>query len=205
MRSLATLSGPGDDPDPAAAADPSSRATFPGNEATSGPGSPWLGGQLAGDAIALRAVPDAIGPYRILALLGEGGMGVVYRAQQTGLLRRDVALKIVKRGIDTDRVVDRFERERRVLARLDHPNIARVFDAGATDDGRPYFVMELVPRRSRSRPTATRTASTSTRGWRCSSTSARRSATPTRAASSTATSSRRTCSSRRSTAGRCRR
>ena len=89
-------------------------------------------------------VPDAIRPYRILALLGEGGMGVVYRARQTGLLRRDVALKIVKRGIDTDRVVDRFERERRVLARLDHPNIARVFEAGATGDGRPYFVMELV-------------------------------------------------------------
>jgi eukaryotic-like serine/threonine-protein kinase len=114
-------------------------------EPTSAPGSPWLGVADADPTpLPTGLVPETIGSYRILALLGEGGMGVVYRAEQTGLLRRDVALKIVKRGIDTDRVVERFERERRVLARLDHPNIARVFDAGATDDGRPYFVMELV-------------------------------------------------------------
>jgi serine/threonine protein kinase len=111
---------------------------------TEAPASPWLGAAADPTPLPPRPAPDTIGPYRILDLLGEGGMGVVYRAQQTGLLRRDVALKIVKRGIDTDRVVGRFERERRVLARLDHPNIARVFDAGATDDGRPYFVMEMV-------------------------------------------------------------
>jgi len=115
---------------------------------TSAPGSPWLGERREDrrDETPLPAGPRpvAIGPYRILDLLGEGGMGVVYRAQQLEPLRREVALKVVKRGIDTDRVVRRFERERRALARLDHPHIARVIDAGATDDGRPYFVMELV-------------------------------------------------------------
>jgi serine/threonine protein kinase len=155
VRNLSTLPVPDTDPDVAAVPAPARTAlvtVLTAGEATSAPGSPWLGAAdgVATDAEADAAplpsgpVPEAIGPYRILALLGEGGMGVVYRAQQTGLLRRDVALKIVKRGIDTDRVVERFERERRVLARLDHPNIARVFDAGATDDGRPYFVMELV-------------------------------------------------------------
>ena len=113
--------------------------------ATSPSDSPWRGSG-PGDATPLppEPPPAAIGPYTILGILGEGGMGVVYRAQQTEPLRRDVAIKIVKRGIDTDRVVGRFERERRALARLDHPHIARVIDAGATDDGRPYFVMELV-------------------------------------------------------------
>jgi len=115
---------------------------------TSAPGSPWLGERRKDrrDETPLPAGPRpvAIGPYRILDLLGEGGMGVVYRAQQLEPLRREVALKVVKRGIDTDRVVRRVERERRALARLDPPHIARVIDAGATDDGRPYFVMELV-------------------------------------------------------------
>ena len=85
-----------------------------------------------------------IGPYRILEVLGEGGMGVVYSARQDEPVRRDVALKIIKPGMDTKEVVARFEAERQALAVMDHPNIARVFDGGATESGRPYFVMELV-------------------------------------------------------------
>jgi serine/threonine protein kinase/tetratricopeptide (TPR) repeat protein len=114
--------------------------------ATSPSDSPWRSSDAGDGATPLPPAPppSTIGPYTILELLGEGGMGMVYRAQQTEPLRRDVAIKIVKRGIDTDRVVGRFTRERRALARLDHPNIARVLDAGATPDGRPYFVMELV-------------------------------------------------------------
>jgi eukaryotic-like serine/threonine-protein kinase len=85
-----------------------------------------------------------IGPYRLLDLLGEGGMGEVWLAEQTEPVHRRVALKLIKRGMDTDQVVARFEAERQALAVMDHPGIARVFDAGATEDGRPYFVMELV-------------------------------------------------------------
>ena len=86
-----------------------------------------------------------IGPYRILETLGEGGMGVVYLADQAAPLQRRVALKLIKLGMDTREVVARFEAERQALALMDHPNIASVFDAGTTEDGRPYFVMEYVP------------------------------------------------------------
>jgi WD40 repeat protein/serine/threonine protein kinase len=85
-----------------------------------------------------------IGPYKVVEQIGEGGMGVVYRADQTGPVRRTVALKIIKPGMDTKQVIARFEAERQALALMDHPNIARVLDAGATEQGRPYFVMELV-------------------------------------------------------------
>ena len=85
-----------------------------------------------------------IGPYKLLEPIGEGGMGVVYMAEQTRPVRRKVALKIVKPGMDTKQVIARFEAERQALALMDHPNIARVLDAGATGSGRPYFVMELV-------------------------------------------------------------
>jgi len=85
-----------------------------------------------------------IGPYRLLEQIGEGGFGIVYMAEQTQPVRRRVALKIIKPGMDTRMVVARFEAERQALALMDHPNIARVFDGGATDTGRPYFVMELV-------------------------------------------------------------
>jgi serine/threonine protein kinase/TolA-binding protein len=88
--------------------------------------------------------PEQIGPYRILAVIGEGGMGVVYKAEQRAPVRRVVALKLIKLGMDTRDVIARFEAERQALAMMDHPNIARVFDAGATDTGRPYFVMEFV-------------------------------------------------------------
>jgi tRNA A-37 threonylcarbamoyl transferase component Bud32/tetratricopeptide (TPR) repeat protein len=85
-----------------------------------------------------------IGRYRLLEKIGEGGFGVVYVAEQKIPVRRRVALKIIKLGMDTRSVVARFEAERQALAMMDHPNIAKVFDAGATDTGRPYFVMELV-------------------------------------------------------------
>jgi eukaryotic-like serine/threonine-protein kinase len=88
--------------------------------------------------------PERIGPYRILSVLGEGGMGTVYLAEQEVPLRRKVALKIIKRGMDTREVIARFESERQALALMSHPGIARVFDAGTTPDGLPYFVMEHV-------------------------------------------------------------
>ena len=91
-------------------------------------------------------VPEAsrIGPYKLLQKLGEGGCGVVYMAEQEQPIRRRVALKIIKFGMDTRNVIARFEAERQALALMEHPNIARVLDAGATETGRPYFVMELV-------------------------------------------------------------
>lgn len=85
-----------------------------------------------------------IGPYKLLEQIGEGGMGIVYHASQREPVRRTVALKIIKPGMDTREVVARFEVERQALAMMDHPNIAKVFDGGTTDTGRPYFVMELV-------------------------------------------------------------
>ena len=85
-----------------------------------------------------------IGPYKLLEPIGEGGMGVVYLAEQTQPVRRKVALKIIKPGMDTKQVIARFEAERQALALMDHPNIAKVHDAGTTETGRPYFVMELV-------------------------------------------------------------
>ena len=85
-----------------------------------------------------------IGPYKLLQRIGEGGFGVVYMAEQSVPVRRRVALKIIKQGMDTRQVIARFEAERQALAMMDHINIARVLDAGATESGRPYFVMELV-------------------------------------------------------------
>jgi eukaryotic-like serine/threonine-protein kinase len=85
-----------------------------------------------------------IGPYKLLEQIGEGGFGVVFMAEQQQPLRRKVAIKVLKPGMDTRQVVARFEAERQALALMDHPNIAKVLDAGATDSGRPYFVMELV-------------------------------------------------------------
>src|SRR3984885_8119441 len=85
-----------------------------------------------------------IGPYKLLQKIGEGGCGVVYMAEQEVPVRRRVALKVIKLGMDTKSVIARFEAERQALAMMDHPNIARVLDAGATETGRPYFVMELV-------------------------------------------------------------
>jgi serine/threonine protein kinase len=87
---------------------------------------------------------EEFGRYKTLRLLGEGGMGLVYLAEQQQPIRRLVALKVIKLGLDTQAVINRFESERQALALMDHPNIARVFDAGSSGDGRPYFVMEYV-------------------------------------------------------------
>ena len=91
-----------------------------------------------------EAAHAQIGPHRLLEKIGEGGFGVVWMAEQQEPVRRRVALKIIKTGMDTRELIARFEAERQALAMMDHPNIARVFDAGATEAGRPYFVMELV-------------------------------------------------------------
>jgi non-specific serine/threonine protein kinase/serine/threonine-protein kinase len=93
---------------------------------------------------ATEAAPIVIGPYRLVRKVGQGGMGVVYEAEQERPIRRRVALKLVKWGLDTEQFVARFETERQALALMDHPNIARVLDAGATPEGRPYFVMDFV-------------------------------------------------------------
>src|SRR5687767_3181778 len=87
------------------------------------------------------AAPHQIGPYRILERLGEGAMGEVFLAEQQAPVRRRVALKIIKFGLASREVIARFELERQTLALLSHQNIARIFEAGTTEDGRPYFVM----------------------------------------------------------------
>ena len=101
-------------------------------------------GRAPGERAATSDLPETVGPYRIVGLLGEGGMGVVYLAEQSEPIRRRVALKVIKLGMDTRQVVARFDAERHALGLMDHPNIARVIDAGETADGRPYFVMEYV-------------------------------------------------------------
>jgi len=106
---------------------------------------PAVGEQVTLDAGPLTEKPGTvIGRYKLLEQIGEGGMGVVYMAEQTQPVRRRVALKIIKIGMDTKQVIARFEAERQALALMDHPNIARILDAGATETGRPYFVMDLV-------------------------------------------------------------
>ena len=130
-----------------------------------------------------------IGRYKLLEKIGEGGCGVVWMAEQEEPVHRRVALKIIKLGMDTKEVVARFEAERQALALMDHPNIAKVFDGGATNSGRPYFVMELV------------------RGIKitdyCDGQNLSTFSTRTRRELSTATSSPRTSSSRCRTASRC--
>ncbi|MFC1633344.1 protein kinase [Planctomycetota bacterium] len=93
---------------------------------------------------SVEQIGQWIGPYKLVRMLGEGGMGVVYLAQQEQPIRRQVALKVIKPGMDTKSVIARFEAERQALALLDHPNIAHVHQAGTTEAGRPYFVMEYV-------------------------------------------------------------
>src|SRR5215831_8737949 len=107
------------------------------------PGAPAVGPTIRIDLPA-EQLGTTIGHYKLREKIGEGGCGVVYVAEQEQPVRRRVALKIIKLGMDTRSVVARFEAERQALAMMEHPNIAKVFDAGATETGRPYFVMELV-------------------------------------------------------------
>ena len=92
----------------------------------------------------LTSAGETIGPYRLIRPLGEGGMGIVYLAEQVAPIRREVALKVIKPGMDSKRVIARFAAERQALAVMDHPCVSKVFDAGQTEDGRPFFVMEYV-------------------------------------------------------------
>ena len=104
--------------------------------------APELGGVANVDS---RLIGTSVGTWRLLEHIGVGGMGSVFLAQRMdGSFEQRAALKIVKKGMDTDEVVQRFRQERQILARLDHPNIARFLDGGVTDDGRPFFAMELV-------------------------------------------------------------
>lgn len=115
--------------------------TFPAPHA----GAAAAGTDATSPTATIPAAPGLrVGPYTILEHIGEGGFGTVYLAEQHDPVRRRVALKIIKPGMDTRQVIARFEAERQALAMMDHPHIARVLDAGATDSGRPYFVMELV-------------------------------------------------------------
>ena len=103
-----------------------------------------VGNALTIDQPQLTMAGTQIGPYKLIEEIGQGGMGVVYMAEQKEPVRRRVALKIVKPGMDSRQVIARFDAERQALAIMDHPNIARIIDAGTTEQGRPYFVMELV-------------------------------------------------------------
>jgi serine/threonine protein kinase len=143
-----------------------------------------------------------IGPYKLIEPIGEGGMGSVWMAQQTEPVKRLVAVKLIKAGMDSQQVVARFEAERQALALMDHPNIARVLDGGTTSAGRPYFVMDLVKGVPITRY-CDQHHLTPPSAWSCSSRSARRSSMRTRRGSSTATSSPPTCSSPSTTASRC--
>src|SRR5207245_2616141 len=105
--------------------------------------APALAGTVDEPAVAERP-GMVIGPYKLMEQLGEGGMGLVFVAEQQQPVRRKVALKVIKPGMDTRQVIARFEAERQALAIMDHPNIAHVLDAGTTLSGLPYFVMELV-------------------------------------------------------------
>jgi len=101
-------------------------------------------GGVTASLVGLEQPGGRIGRYKLLRVLGEGGMGMVFLAEQEGPIRRKVALKVIKPGMDSKRVIARFETERQALALLDHPNIAQVYDAGTTEAGRPYFAMEYV-------------------------------------------------------------
>ncbi len=126
---------------------PQCGAVFPPGAPASGMCPRCLGQAMESDTWALEPggqTGQRIGPYRLDRTIGEGGMGTVWLASQETPIRRTVALKVVKLGMDTKDVIARFESERQALALMDHPNIAKVLDAGASADGRPYFVMEYV-------------------------------------------------------------
>ncbi|MFG0306687.1 MAG: serine/threonine-protein kinase [Phycisphaerales bacterium JB040] len=116
---------------------PSNPVPTPDDVPTSAASHPTAG---AGDG----EHPDRVGRYRVVRTLGEGGFGIVYEAEQTEPVRRRVALKLIKPGMDSKAVLARFEAERQALALMDHPGVARVFDGGLSEQGRPYFAMELV-------------------------------------------------------------
>jgi serine/threonine protein kinase/Tfp pilus assembly protein PilF len=129
--------------DPTAGGPESPTSTEPTGDASAGRLSRAQRDRLLG-AFEELSSPQQIGAYRIIVSVGAGGMGEVFKAEQREPIQRIVALKVIKLGMDTKEVIARFEGERQALAMMDHPNIARVFDAGATEAGRPFFVMEFV-------------------------------------------------------------
>ena len=149
-RLLRLMAGAGQFLEQPAAAGPVAGAADPAETVATeaeagGPGEPPTVALSASPVRPLTEGPGTlVGPYKLLQKIGEGGMGAVYMAEQERPVRRKVALKIIKPGMESDQVIARFEAERQALALMDHPNIARVFGAGVTDTGRPYFVMELV-------------------------------------------------------------
>ena len=125
-------------------AESGSALNLPAVSLQSSRGTPASAGAIRASLFGEEPVGTRIGRYKLLQKIGEGGWGVVYMAEQEEPVRRRVALKIIKLGMETKSVIGRFEAERQALAMMDHPNIARVFDAGATERGPPYFVMELI-------------------------------------------------------------
>src|ERR1035438_9824079 len=123
--------------------DEASQVQSPKSEVAKAVRSATIEAKPEGDMV-VEAAGLRIGRYKLLEKIGEGGFGLVYMAEQIEPVQRKVALKIIKAGMDTREVIARFEAERQALALMDHPNIARVLDGGATAAGRPYFVMELV-------------------------------------------------------------
>jgi serine/threonine protein kinase len=123
-------------------------ATLPGATLGTGSAADYTSSdstlEAASSSASKEGAGSLIGPYKLVQPIGAGGMGMVYLADQMHPVRRQVALKIIKQGMDTEQVIVRFEAERQALALMDHPNIAKVLDAGTTESGRPYFVMELV-------------------------------------------------------------
>jgi serine/threonine-protein kinase len=110
-----------------------------------GPAAAWLSAECDESSATTSRPPAHVGSYRVLELLGRGGMGEVFVAERAdGQFEQQVALKLLRKGLDSDEILARFRRERQILARLDHPNVARLLDGGSSDDGRPYFVMERV-------------------------------------------------------------
>ena len=135
--------------DQACHCDPAIRRGVEDLLAAHGRSGSFMGRPAAGEATAdykpIAEQPGTVlGPYKLMEQIGEGGMGLVFVAEQQHPVRRKVALKIIKPGMDSQQVIARFEAERQALALMDHQNIAKVFDAGTTESGRPYFVMELV-------------------------------------------------------------
>ena len=156
-----------------------------------------------GSPLSRRLRAHSSAPTSCWSRSAKGALGVVFMAEQQRPVRRKVALKIIKPGMDTRQVIARFEAERQALALMDHPNIAQVLDAGATDVGPALLRDGAGPRRPDHRVLRPEQPRRRASGWNCSSRSATPCSMPTRRASSTATSSRPTCWSRCTTAGRC--
>ena len=119
-------------------------ASFPANDSDDGNASAATEATGGFPSVPAAAYPDQVGPYKLVKKLGEGGMGTVWLAEQEKPVRRQVAIKLIKPGIADSQILARFEAERQALSMMDHPHIAKVLDVGSSEDGSPYFVMELV-------------------------------------------------------------